>query len=163
MARSAEATCRDELRRAGLPGQGPLPRLLCLLRAAPETHLGLAEVARIAAAHGLPASPEHLERQLGTLVEHGLLRRLPSTGDEPVFDTVPGLHSHMVDEQTGHTVDLDVSPETLLAMLRQALAERPGHVEILVRLHRDPVAPAAKGNPRTGRRRAPTGTLPSGP
>ncbi len=147
MARSVEAACRDELRQAGLPGQGALARLLPLLRAAPETHLGLAEVARMAAEAGLGVSPQTLAGQLDLLVAHGLLARLPSTGAEPVFDTVPRPHAHLVDEETGQTVDLDVSPETLLAMLRQTLADRPDGVEVLVRIRRDPT-----------RRRAATGT-----
>jgi Fur family iron response transcriptional regulator len=125
--------CRDELRRVGLPHQGPLARLLTLLRAAPETHLGLAEVARMAAEAGLVPTPAELLRQLETLVEHGLLGRLPSIAAEPVFDTVAEPHAHLVYEETAQVVDLHVSPETLLAILRQALAERPGGVEILAR------------------------------
>ncbi|MGG5809887.1 hypothetical protein [Falsiroseomonas sp. CW058] len=156
MGRPVDTVCRDDLRRAGLPGQGMLARLLALLRAAPETHLGLAEVARLAARAGLDLPPPDLARQLDTLVGRGLLRRLPSTAAEPVFDTVCDPHSHLVDEETGQTVDLDVSPETLLAMIRQALAERPDRVELLIRYRRDPgpaVAPPAGA--RAGRRRAP--------
>jgi Fe2+ or Zn2+ uptake regulation protein len=79
---------------------------------------------------------------LETLADHGLLGRLPSTTAEPVFDTVPEPHSHLVYEEPAQIVDLDVSPETLLAILRQAMVERPDGVEILIRLRRDP-APAA--------------------
>jgi len=144
MARAAEALFREELRRAGLPVQGILARLLALLRAVPETHLTLGEVARLAASGGIAAGPAELARQLDTLVEHGLLGRLPSTGAEPVFDTVPEPHSHLVYEETAQIVDLAVSPETLLAILRQALAERPDGVEVLVRVRRG-AAPGAGG------------------
>jgi Fur family iron response transcriptional regulator len=136
MAHAVEAVCREELRRAGLPGQGRLARLLALLRAAPETHLGFAEVARLASSAGLAVTPADLARQLATLADHGLLARLPSTGAEPVFDTVPEPHSHLVYEETAQIVDLDVTPETLLAILRHALDERPDGVEILVRFRR---------------------------
>jgi Fe2+ or Zn2+ uptake regulation protein len=139
---AVEASCREELRRAGLSGQGGLARLLALLRSAPETHLGLAEVVRMAAKTGLAATPHDLARQLETLVDHGLLGRVLSTVAEPVFDTVTEPHSHLVYEETAQIVDLRVSPETLLAILRQALSERPDGVEILVRFRRGPTPPA---------------------
>ena len=82
----------------------------------------------------LAISSAELMRQLHVLADHGLLNRLPSTTAEPVFDTVSEPHSHLVYEETGQTVDLHVSPETLLAVLRQMLAEHPDRVEILVRI-----------------------------
>jgi Fur family iron response transcriptional regulator len=134
MPRTAEDTaCREELRRGGLAGQRPLARLLGILRAAPETHLGLAEVARLAEKGGLAATPVGLARQLETLADHGLIRRLPTTSTEPLFDTVPEPHCHLVYEETGQTADLHVSPETLLALLRQTLTEAPGEVDVLIR------------------------------
>jgi Fe2+ or Zn2+ uptake regulation protein len=133
---AVEAAVREELRRAGLPGQGMLARLLVLLRAAPETHLGLAAVVRMAAEIGLATTPGDLARQLDTLAEHGLLGRLLSATAEPVFDTVTEPHSHLVYEETAQIVDLRVTPETLLAIHRQVLAERPDGVEILVRPRR---------------------------
>ncbi len=139
MPNAVEAAIREELRHAGLPGQGMLARLLALLRAAPETHLGLAEAVRMAAESGLATTQGDLARQLDTLADHGLLGRLLSTAAEPVFDTVTEPHSHLVYEETAQIVDLRVSPETLLAILRQVLAERPDGVEILVRFRRDPV------------------------
>jgi Fe2+ or Zn2+ uptake regulation protein len=142
MPRAVEAACRKELRRARLPVRGALARLLTLLRSAPETHFVLAEVVRMAATTGLTATPAELARQLKTLADHGLLGRLPSTAAEPVFDTVPEPHSHLVYEEPAQIIDLDVSPETLLAILRQTLADRPDRVEILIRFRRDP-APAA--------------------
>jgi Fe2+ or Zn2+ uptake regulation protein len=135
---AVEAAVREELRRAGLPGQGALARLLVLLRAASDTHLSLAEVARMAAATGLAETPAKLAHHLKTLADLGLLGRLPSTSAELVFDTNPEPHSHLVYEETAQIVDLHVSPETLLAILRQALAERPDGVEILIRFRRDP-------------------------
>ena len=134
---AVEASCRQELRRVGLSGQGALVRLLTLLRAAPETHLGLAEVLRMAAKTRLPTTPAELARQLETLVDHGLLGRLPGIAAEPVFDTETEPHSHLVYEETAQIVDLRVSPETLLAILRRALAERSDGVEILVRFRRE--------------------------
>jgi Fur family iron response transcriptional regulator len=131
MPQAVEAACRDDLLAAGLSGQGALVHLLAVLRGAPETHLRLTEVARMAAETGLATN---LSRHLDILVETGLLGRLPSTADEPVFDTVTERHSHLVYEDTAQIVDLDVSPETLLAILRQMLAEWPDGVEVMVRL-----------------------------
>ncbi len=50
-------------------------------------------------------------------------------------------HASASSSQTARTVDLDVSPKTLFAILHQALAERPDGVEILVRFGGGP-APA---------------------
>lgn len=144
MPHAVDAACRESLRRAGLPGQGPLLRLLALLRAAPATHLRLGEVLHMAAETRLIATPLELAEQLETLVSHGLLGRLPSTAPEPVFDTVPKAHSHLIYEETEQTIDLDVSAETLLAIIRHTLAERPGGVEIMVRVRRDPAPAAAR-------------------
>jgi Fe2+ or Zn2+ uptake regulation protein len=134
MPQAVEAACREELRRAGLPTQGARARLLQLLRSAPETHLDVAEVARMAEDIGLAATQVELARQLETLADHGLLGRLPSTAGEPVFDTVSEPHSHLVYEDPGQIVDLDVSRETLLAILRHALVEWPDRVEVLIRI-----------------------------
>ncbi|WP_158925252.1 transcriptional repressor [Acidisphaera sp. S103] len=136
MPQAVEAACREELRRAGLSGQGGLLRLLTLLRTAPETHLGLAEVLRMAAEAGFNTTHADLARQLETLADHGLLVRLFSTAAEPVFDTVTEPHSHLVYDETAQIVDLHVSSGTLLEILRQALADRPDEVEILVRFRR---------------------------
>jgi len=97
---------------------------------------------RMAAATGLTAKPAELARQLETIADLGLLGRLPSTTAEPVFNTVPEPHSHLVyeDEEPAQVIGLQVSPETLLAILRQALAERPKGVEVLVRFRRDPLS-----------------------
>ena len=70
MTRAVEAAHREELSRAGLFGKGALARLFALLRAAPETHLSLVEVMRMAT-------------------------RLPTTKTEPVFDTFPEPHGHL--------------------------------------------------------------------
>jgi len=140
MPHAEEAACREELRRAGLPAQRDLARLLGLLRAAPETHLGLTEVARMAAETGLAATRVGLAHQLDALADHGLLGRVPTTTAEPVFDTVSAPHSHLVYEDTAQTIDLQVSPETLLAILRHALSECPDQVDILIRFRRAPVS-----------------------
>ena len=134
MGQAVQPAIQEELRRAGLPGQGPLARLLGLLREAPNTHLGLAEIIRLTAGAGLALAPAEIARHLETLAALGLLGRLPGIAAEPVFDTVPRPHSHLVYEDTAETVDLDVTPETLLAILRQALAEQPGRVEVLIRV-----------------------------
>jgi Fur family iron response transcriptional regulator len=134
MDRAMEAACREELRRAGLPGQGALVRLLALLRAAPESHLNLREVQRMAQENKLAIASAELDRNLQMLADRGLLGRLPSTAAEPVFDTIPEPHSHLVYEATGQIIDLHVSPETLLAVVRRALAEQSDRVEVLVRI-----------------------------
>ncbi len=152
MSHAVDAAFREELRNAGLAGQGALPRLLALLRAAPETHLTLAEVADIAAESGLAITLADLARQMEALADHGLISRLATTTADLVFDTVAEPHSHLFYEQAGQIIDLHVSSETLLAMIRQALAERPGGVEILVRYRRDPPAGI---NPETEQRRQP--------
>lgn len=139
MSQAVEAACREELRRAGLSGQGGLLRLLSLLRGAPETHLGLAEILRMAAETGFNTTQIELARQLDMLADHGLLVRLLSIATEPVFDTVTEPHAHLVYEETAQTVDLHVSPGTLLEILRRALTERPEEVEILVRFRHAPV------------------------
>lgn len=136
MARAVEAVVREELRGAGLPAQGKLARLLMALRGAAETHLTRGEIDRLPAVQALGLASPALATQLEALVQAGLLGRLPSTGAEPVFDTVPAPHSHLLYEETAQVVDLDVSAETLIAILRQALKDRPGEVDILVRFRR---------------------------
>lgn len=132
MARAMDPAFRGELRCAGLPAQGKLAWLLAVVRATPETHLSLLEIVRLAAEAGLSTTPAELSPQLERLADYGLPGRLPSTTAEVVFDTVTELHSHFT-EETAQTVDLHVSAETHLAILRQALTECPGGVEILVR------------------------------
>jgi len=140
MSHAVEAGFREELRRAGLPGHGVLPRLLALLRDAPETHLTLAEVAEIAAETGLAVTLTDLARQMESLADHGLIGRVATTTTDLVFDTVAEPHAHLVYEEAGQVIDLHVSAETLLAMVRKALTERPDGVEITVRYRRDPAA-----------------------
>ncbi len=140
MPHAVEAAVREALRHADLPSQGELAHLLALLRAAPDTHLGLAEVVRMATETGLPVTPVNIARHLETLTDAGLLGRVPSTAAEPVFDTVAEPHSHLVYEETAQIVDLHVSPETLLAIVRRALAERPDGVEVLIRFRHNPTA-----------------------
>ena len=140
MTHAAERLSRRELRRVGLPDRGALPGLLALLRASPETHLSLAEVARMAAESGLAVTSAALTRHLKALADHGLLGQLPTTAAELVFDTVPEPHSHLIYEEPAQIVDLQVSVETLLTIVRKALAERADGVEVLVRFRRDAVA-----------------------
>lgn len=153
-----EAACREELRRAGLPGQGTLARLLVLLRGAPEPHLRLGDVVRMAAETKLAATAGELAGLIETLAAHGLLGRVPSAAAEPVFDTVAEPHSHLVYEKTGQIIDLHVSRETLLAMIRHALAQESDTVEILMRI-RNGTQPAsaatAKAEPIRPRGRTP--------
>jgi Fe2+ or Zn2+ uptake regulation protein len=145
-----DAACRGDLRRAGLPGHWGLARLLGILRAAPETHLGLAQVVRLAAKSGLAGTAVEVARKLETLADHGLLRRLPTTSIELVFDTVPEPHCHIVYEETAQTVDLHVSAETLLALLRRALTETPGEVDILIRFKAPARTAQAEPTPDAG-------------
>ncbi len=140
MPHGVETVFREELCRAGLPGHGALLGLLALLRASEETHLRHAEVARMAAEAGLAVTPAELARHLKTLADHGFLGRLPTIAAEMVFDTVPEPHSHLLYEEPAQIVDLHVSAETLLAIVRNALAARPDEVEVLVRFRTDPAA-----------------------
>jgi len=135
MGRTTAVTCQEELRRAGLPGTGTLPRLLDLLRAAPESHLTFSQVLALVDDSKLRISIAELDRQLRLLADSRLIGRLPSTAAEAVFDTVAEPHSHLVYEETGQTVDLHVSSETLLAVLRRTLAEQSIRVEVLIRVH----------------------------
>ncbi|MBI1685681.1 transcriptional repressor [Caulobacter hibisci] len=143
MPHAVDAVLQDALRRAGLPCRGAAPRLLALLRASEETHLTAPEIADLAAEAGLSLAPADLARQLEAFADHGLVSRLPTTGGEPVFDTQPEPHFHLVYEETARIVDLHVSPETLLAMLRDALARRPGGVEVMVVFRREEDGPAS--------------------
>ena len=146
MLHAEERVCREDLKQVGLPGRPALARLLTLMRAAPETHLGLADVVRLAGEAGLPETPAGLARKLQTLADHGLLGRLPNTMAEQVFDTVPQPHAHLLYEATRQCVDLHVSAETLISIIRQALAGRADDVDIVIhfRASRAPEPPAAE-------------------
>lgn len=146
---SAETALREELRRAGLPADGPLPRLLGLLRASAETHLDAVMARRLAAEGGIALGRSEIVTMLEALVARGLLGRVPSLGPAPVYDTVTRPHSHLVQEPSGVMVDLDLSPETLAAIVTRAIAENPGRVELLLRI-RAPEPPP--GPRRRGRR-----------
>ena len=136
MQRAGKTACREDLRRAHLPAQGRLEHLLMLLRAAQETHFTIADVMHLSAKVGLSASCAEIANQLETLAGHGLLGRLTSTSAETVFDTIPELHSHVIyDDAPAQIIDLHVSPDTLLAIIREALTSRPDRVEIVVRFH----------------------------
>jgi Fur family iron response transcriptional regulator len=135
MGQAIEPATSDALRAAGLPLRGPLPRLLALLAASPDTHLSLAQIEPMALEAGLALRPVELARCLETLVEHGLLGLLPTTGPERVFDTLPQAHAHVIYEDD-QVIDLHVSHETLLAMIADALERRPGAVEVVVRFRR---------------------------
>jgi Fe2+ or Zn2+ uptake regulation protein len=152
MLSAEETACREDLRRAGLPAQRALADLLRLLRNSAETHLGLSDVVRMAARTGLAATPAGLVRQLETLADHGLLGRLPTTTAEVVFDTVPQPHCHLVYEESAQIVDIHVSPETLLAILRQALANSPDEVEVLVRFRANRRAALQSGLRKSAKR-----------
>ena len=140
MPHAVEAALQDELRRAGLPCRGAPARLLALMRGSQETHLTLPEVADLAAEAGLALPPADLARHVEVFADHGLIGRVPTTTTELVFDTVPGPHSHLVYEESEQIVDLHVSPDTLLAMVRDALNKRPEGVEILLRFRRTPAS-----------------------
>lgn len=132
-----DATIRDELRTAGLSAQGHLPRLLTLLRQSQETHLSAGDVTDLAARAGLAITRAEVGHQLDILAEHGLLSRLPTAGAEPVFDTIPEPHAHFMYGEE-EIIDLHVSGETLIAMVRDALERRPGEVEVLIRFRSRP-------------------------
>lgn len=158
MAGSAETALREELRRAGLPAEGALPRLLGLLRASAETHLDDAAAQRLAAEAGIALGRSETVALLEALVAAGLLGRVPSLGPGPVYDTVTRPHSHLLQEPGGPMVDLEVSPETLAAIVTRAIAENPGRVEVLLRIRPPDPAPAGprrRGRPPGARRPAP--------
>ena len=136
MPHTVDAVVQEELRRAGLSSRGALAHLLALLRESPETHLGLAEIAELAAQAGLAVTAGDLARHLEALADHGLIGRLPTTTAERVYDTVPEPHSHIVYEDRAQGVDLPVSAETLLLMVREALAHHPEGVDIVLRFRR---------------------------
>jgi len=140
--RALEVALKEELRRAGLSGRGAPARLLAILRGAAETHLSLAEVMQMATQSGLALTSLRLAGHLETLADHKLIRRWPTTTAEPVFDTVPEAHAHLIYEDTHQTVDLHVSPETLLAIIRRALDQWPDGVEILIRLPANSISDA---------------------
>jgi Fe2+ or Zn2+ uptake regulation protein len=146
MPHAVEAVFKDELRRAGLPCRGLFAPLLAVLRDSPETHLTAPDIAQLAAEAGVAIAPGELARHLDMLADHGLVGRLPATSSEPVFDTQPEPHFHLVYEETDQIVDLHVSAETLLAMIGKALAQRPDGVEVLVRFRRSRGDQAATGS-----------------
>lgn len=111
--------------------------MLALLLESEDPHLGLTEIVRLAGARGLSLDPAEIARHLDRLVARGRLGRLPTVAAEPVFDTVPEPHAHIVYEETAQTVDLDVSTDTLLAILRRMLTERPEAIEVLIRVRRE--------------------------
>lgn len=136
MPHTVDTVFQEELRRAGLSGRGAMAHLLALLRESPETHLSLGEIAELAAEAGLAVTAGDLSRHLEALAEHGLIGRLPTTTAELVYDTVPEPHSHIVYEDSAQVVDLHVSAETLLLMVRDALAQHPEGVDIVLRFRR---------------------------
>ena len=80
MASSADIAAREEVRRSGLSPDGPLPRLLTLLRIAEETHLDAIEAQRIAAEGRLAIGRAEMGDLLEALAAHGLLGRVPTMG-----------------------------------------------------------------------------------
>lgn len=150
MPQTGQEAVRDEVRRAGLPADGPLPGILAMLRMVEDTHLDLAEALRIATAGGLVIGRAEMGDALEALVAHGLLGRVPVIGRPPIYDTIAHCHSHLLDDATATIVDLDVSAETLSAIIRQAIADQPGRVEVLLRI-RAPPRPADAEAPRLAR------------
>jgi Fe2+ or Zn2+ uptake regulation protein len=136
MAHTVDTVFQEELRRAGLSGRGAMAHLLALLRESPETHLSLVEIAELAAEAGLAVTAGDLARHLEALADHGLIGRLPTTTAELIYDTVPEPHSHIVYEDSAQVVDLHVSAETLLLMVRDALAQHPEGVDVILRFRR---------------------------
>ncbi|MBW6400277.1 hypothetical protein KPL78_20620 [Roseomonas sp. HJA6] len=153
MASTADNAAREEVRQAGLSADGPVPRLLTLLRTAEETHLDIAEAQRIAAEGGLAIGRAEIGDLMEAMVAHGLLGRVPTAGGVLLYDTIAHPHSHMLDEATATMVDLDVTPETLSAIVTRAIAEQPGRVEVLLRIRAPEKArdgPTKRGRPRRG-------------
>jgi Fur family iron response transcriptional regulator len=136
MPHTVDTVFQEELRRAGLSGRGAMAHLLAILRESPETHLSLAEIGELAAEAGLAVTAGDLARHLEALADHGLIGRLPTTTTELIYDTMPEPHSHIVYEDSAQVVDLHVSAETLLLMVRDALAQHPEGVDVILRFRR---------------------------
>jgi Fur family iron response transcriptional regulator len=96
----------------------------------------LSDIAGLSAEAGLAITADDLARRLEALADHGLIGRLPTTTTEIVFDTVPEPHSHILYEDSAQIVDLHVSAETLLLMVRDALAQHPEGVDVIMRFRR---------------------------
>lgn len=141
---------RRDVRQAGLPPDGPEAALLDLLRAVPETHMDATAAQRLAAEAGFALARSEVAAMLEALARAGLLGRLPVPGGPPVYDTEARAHAHILDEATATVVDLDVSAETLAAILRQAMADQPGRVEVMLRI-RAPL-PGSPEAPQPARR-----------
>lgn len=132
-----EATIREELRAAGLAAQGSLPRLLAVLRQSADTHLTTPAIADLLARGGVAITLTELAHQLDVLAAGGLITRLPTPGAEVTWDLIPEAHAHFVYGDVDQIIDMHVSEETLLAMIRDALVQRPGGVEVFVRFRRE--------------------------
>jgi Fur family iron response transcriptional regulator len=152
----ADTALRDELRDAGLPAEGAVAELLALLRAVQDTHLDLAAAQRLAAEGGLGLLRSEVAALMEALARANLLGRVPVPGGAVLYDTEPRPHSHLMEEASGSIVDLDVTPETLAAIIRQTLSDHPGRVEVLLRIRAprpgEPGAPQLAKGP--GRPRA---------
>ena len=66
----------------------------------------------------------------------GLLGRILLPNGDVVFDTVAEPHSHLIDEERGEIIDLQVSPETLAAIVVQTIALHGRRVGVMVRIGR---------------------------
>ena len=143
MGSAVNAACRGVSGDAAPSRDDLSEHMLALLLESEDPHLGLTEIVRLAGSRGLSVDPAEIARHLDGLVARGRLGRLPTVAAEPVFDTVPEPHAHIVYEETAQTVDLDVSTDTLLAILRQMLTERPEAVEVLIRVRGAPLPVSA--------------------
>lgn len=134
MTRQAAAALRRELLAAGVRTDADAVLLLNLLRQSNETHLRASDVDLLVAAAGRRMGAGVTAALLDSFVVHGLIGRLPLPNGDVVFDTVAGCHSHLVDEEGGEIVDLQVSPETLAAIVTQMIALHGRRVAVLLRI-----------------------------
>lgn len=132
MKTTTKSDCRAALRRARLPDDDTLTRLLMTLRNREETHITAATLAREGDATPKPELEHHLQR----LARHRLIGRVPCAATEPVYDTIPHPHSHLIYECTPRQiVDLHVSRETLLTLLQDLLTTHGAAVDVTIRIH----------------------------
>jgi len=136
MASAMQAALRRDITAAGLRPDPDSLLLLGMLRDQAETHLDAATIQRLLDRMPRRLAPDRTAALLASFVVHGLIGRLALPNGEAVYDTVAECHSHLLDEARAEIVDLQVSPETLAAIVTQTLAQHGRRVEVLLRIRR---------------------------
>ncbi len=134
MTRQAAAALRRELIAAGVRADADSVLLLNLLRQSDETHLRASDVELLIAGAGRRMGSGAILALLESFVAHRVIGRLLLPTGDVVFDTVAECHSHLVDEERGEIVDLQVSPETLAAIVTQMIAQHGRRAGVLLHI-----------------------------